>query len=253
MQNTLAYRGAMILWVLGNLVSVFTITAVWLSSSGQNTLGGYTRPQLIAYYLFVLILNWLVIWHAAHYVKEEIKDGSIGQTVLTKPISYFFQNMAKELGWHTVSPLAGMIGLGIAFFFLRTHIQINISLENALFLIPTIFLGGIICYAISLCLGLLAFWLTETDALHGILWAGLFLAGGQGIPLSFFPVEVRHVLEFLPFSYIYSFPLEIFSGRLTAVEIISGIIKQLIWIALLVLLYKFMWKKGTKAYQSYGG
>jgi ABC-2 type transport system permease protein len=99
----------------------------------------------------------------------------------------------------------------------------------------------------------LAFWLTETDALHSLLWAGLFIGGGQGIPLSFFSASVRGVLEMLPFAYIFSFPLEIFSGKLSVEEMIFGILKQLAWILLLALLYKFLWKRGTRAYQSFGG
>ncbi len=253
MQNTLAYRGAQVLWIVGSLLNIFTLAAVWLSASTSGLIGGYSKNQLITYYLFALILNWLVVWHAAHYVKEEIKDGSIGQNVLIKPISYYLQNLFHELGWHTVSPIAGLIAVGIAYLFLHTYIEINLSLSQLILLIPAIFLGGVICFSISLCLGLLAFWLTETDSLHTILWIGFFMLGGQGMPLSFYPEQIRRIVELLPFAYIFSLPLEIFSNKLTVLQSIQGIGVQFIWIILFVILYKFMWKKGTRAYQAYGG
>ncbi len=243
----------MALWIIGNLLTVFTLSAVWLSVPTDGAIGGFTKSQLISYYLFVLILNWLVVWHAAHYVKEEIKDGSIGQKVLTKPISYYLKNLFHEMGWHSISPIAGLVSLAIALVFLHPYVEINLSLTQVAFLIPAIFMGGVICFSISLCLGMLAFWFTETESLHTLLWIGLFMLGGQGIPLSFYPQNIQNILLLLPFAYIFYLPLEIFSGKLTVPQMSQGLLIQIIWIAIFIFIYKFMWAKGTRAYQSYGG
>ncbi|MDP1743502.1 MAG: ABC-2 family transporter protein, partial [Candidatus Amesbacteria bacterium] len=58
--------------------------------------------------------------------------------------------------------------------------------------------------------------------------------------------------KFLPFRYMYSFPLEIILGKLAGKEIVFGFTVGIIWILILVIIYKTMWSKGTKAYTSAG-
>lgn len=252
-QNTLAYRGPILVWRIGNLLSLLTVAALWLSAEGGATIGGYRKPELITYYIFVMFLQWIVFWNASAYVGQEIKEGEFSTRALLKPASYYWQKFAHELGWHTLSPLYGLTIIALALFFLRTNLVFSLSPLTFFLLIIAILLGAVVCFSLSICLGLLAFWLTETSQINSLMWAGLLVLGGQGIPITFFSGFSKMVIYALPFRYVFSFPVEIFLGRLTLEGTLVSFAVQISWIVALVLLYNFLWKRGVKVYSSYGG
>lgn len=229
------------------------MVAFWLAAEGGVTMGGYSKTGLVSYYVFVMFLQWLVFWNAASYVSQEIKEGEFSTRALAKPASYYWQKFAHELGWHTLSPVYGLTVAGIVLFVMRVGIEVHLEPEAAIFLVAAILLGAVICFSMSMCLGLLAFWLTETAQLNSLLWAGLMVLGGQGIPISFFPGMVRDVIYALPFRYVYSFPAEIFLGQLSSLAVAVSFGVGVAWVGILTFLYRYLWKKGVVAYSSYGG
>jgi len=252
-QNTLTYRGPILLWRVGNLLALLTMAAFWLSAKGGATIGGYGKSELVTYYIFVMFLQWIIFWNASGYVSQEIKEGEFSTRALLKPASYYWQKFAHELGWHTLSPLYGLTIIAVALFFLKSNLVFRFSPLTFFFLVIAIFLGAVVCFSLSMCLGLLAFWLTETSQVNSLLWAGLLVLGGQGIPITFFPDMFRTVIYILPFRYVFSFPIEIFLGRLALEGILVAFVIQVLWIGTFVLLYNLLWKKGVQVYSAYGG
>lgn len=251
LQNALAYRGPMIVWKITNLLSFLTIAYVWLSSD-STIIGGYTKSQLITYYILVLFLQWVVTLTPVMNIKEEIKSGEINSKIL-KPFSYFWEKLALEVSWHTVSSLIGLFGLSLALFFFRSHLELNLNFYQLWPLLLILPLSALICFFLSFSFGLLAFWFVEVNSLISIFWLCLFLFGGQGVPISFFPEPTRQIVTFLPFRFIYSFPLEVVFNKLAPFEIVSGFLMQMAWVVALYLLARMVWQKGLKVYSAYGG
>lgn len=251
-QNTIAYRGPILVWLICNILSLITIIAIWLSSSSGYLIGGYTKPELIGYYVVALFLNWLTDWFPFYWVKDEIKSGEIILSTLTKPISFFKKAFGIELGWHLVSLWIGLLASILLAFFLRQNISLNFYFSRIVLLVPVVGLSILITFSLSLCMGLLAFWFTEITAIDLIYWMGRTIFGGQGIPISFIPKTYQLLVKFLPFRYMFSFPLEIYFGKLTSTEIVYGLIGQILWFLMLVQLYKLIWRSGRKAYTAFG-
>ena len=63
---------------------------------------------------------------------------------------------------------------------------------------------------------------------------------GQVIPLPFFPLFLQKVAILLPFRYISDLPFRIIVGNVGIYEGMIGIIFQIIWIIILVLLGKMV-------------
>lgn len=229
-----------------------TLIAVWLASKSSGTMGGFTKDGLVTYYLLGSVLNSIVFWWSSTNITFEIKNGEIGPKSLTKPISYYWQKFFEEFSWHTVSPIIGIITTIIVAFFVQAHIQINLSLETTLFMIASVFLGSVLFFNMSSCIGLLSFWFTETTSIAGTVWVGAFLLGGQSIPVSFFTGWVRNLINFLPFRYVYSFPIEVYLKSLNQSEILFGLGIQVLWICSLGLIYKILWAKGLEKYSAFG-
>ena len=79
-----------------------------------------------------------------------------------------------------------------------------------------------------------------------------FVSGG-GIPLPFFPDQVRRVLELLPFASMQNVPLRVYSGSMTDAQMKSAIALQLFWLAVLVLLGRAMCRTAEQRVTLQGG
>ncbi len=253
MISTMAYRGPLVVWLLGNTLSLVAIIAVWQSATASSLIGGYTKSELITYYIVGLTLQWLIGWFPFYQVKEEIANGGIAASTLVKPISYYLRQFFHEFGWHTVSPFLGfLISLSLFFIYRDSVALVHLDLGRILLLAFSVVISILTVFSLSLCLGLVAFWFTSIDQLDGVFWIGRTLFGGQGIPISFLPFFIRQLAFLLPFRYTYSFPLEIYFDKLSTNQIAGGLLIGLTWVVLLIFLYKTMWFFGTRAYTAFG-
>lgn len=251
-QFTLTYRGSMIIWLAANFISLAVISAVWLSSSGAELLGGYTRPELITYAIVSLFIQWLTGWFPFYGVRDEIKNGNIVGNSLVKPVSYYWQKFSLDFGWHIVSVWFGVVATLIALIIFRSHLSL-VFIPDRIFLFSlSLILSIFITFGMSLCLGMIAFWTTHVGAIDSIFWIGRVFLGGQGLPISFIPKIFLAGVYILPFRYMFSLPLEIYFGKLTNNEIISGFLVGIVWALLFSILYKIMWDKGRLRYTSFG-
>ncbi len=241
------------LFRLGNILLLVTLVAVWLASKANGTIGGYTKDGLVTYYLAGSLLNSIVFWWSTASIREEIANGELGAKVLSKPISYYWQKFFEEFGWHTVSPIFAVLSIGVVAIFLRAHLVLDLSLQAIILLALSVSLASVLFFNISSCLGLLTFWFTETAGLASFIWAGTFLLGGQGIPISFFPDLAHQIVLFLPFRYVYSFPLEIYTRNQSSGDLIFGFGMQIFWLVAFGLLFRWLWQHGLQKYSAYGG
>jgi ABC-2 type transport system permease protein len=251
LQNVFVYRGPMFIWLVSSALSLVVAIAIWFSASAGETIGGYTKPELITYYVAALFLQWLTGWFPFYGVRDEIKDGGIVNAIV-KPFSYYWRKFTGEFAWHAISSLVGLAATFLFVFFLRDYIVLSLTPIKVLLLLLAVILAIFVVFTFSLCMGLLSFWFLEVGALDSLFWIARLILGGQGIPISFIPPAFQPLVRLLPFRYMFSFPLEIYFEKVSRMEIIQGIIIQFFWIAILVQGYKLMWSRGRRTYTAFG-
>ena len=79
-----------------------------------------------------------------------------------------------------------------------------------------------------------------------------FLAGGY-IPVPFFPDVLRVIVEFSPFGAMQNMPLLIFSGHLTGDALVRGMLLQVFWLTVLLILGRAWMGKALKRVVVQGG
>ena len=250
-QNALAYRGPMVVWLASNLVILVTMIAVWTSATGSGLIGGYSKGELVSYYIASLFLQWLNGWYPFYWIRTEVRDGSIAGNTLTKPISFYWRVFAAESGWHLVSTPIGIFASAAVASFVPQYAAFSFGVNFWVAVIAVI-LSIFVVFTTSLCMGILTFWLTNLNTIDSTCWAANIFLGGQGIPLSFLPPSLLSVVNLLPFRYMFSFPLEIYFNKLNHHELITGFSIQIFWIIILTMLYQVLWTNGRKAYSSFG-
>lgn len=252
LKNFSAYRGAIIVWTITGIISVGIGLLIWLSA-GNSVVGGYTRNEIVSYYVALFFFDHICGWFIFSGVRHNIQLGEINN-FLVKPLSYIQAKVGDETSFKIVSlviiSIAGailvptLIGNGV-------HIQFYPDIRW-LFLLLAIPGAIITSFLFNFCMGLLGFWFTETNYVNYLYWTVLPLLGGYFLPTSFLPQTLERLNWFLPFRYQLSLPLEILLNRLPLSQLLQSLLIMFIWNIILFKLYKIMWKKGLRSYSAFG-
>jgi ABC-2 type transport system permease protein len=251
-QSALAYRAPISIWTLGSILSLMTIAFVWLSSS-NNVIGNYSRNELITYAVLGVFVGWLTGWNPFPGVKDHIKSGKLSVRVLLKPVSFYIDRLAYEFGWRSIFTVLGLSLSSLAAVLFWSHLFFPTSSPSIILCVLSLILTILLQFNISMCLGLLAFWVTELESINAVKYLFVNLLGGAAVPMVLLPKGVRVVVDFLPFRYMFSFPIEVFQGKAGSnSEMITGFLCAIFWVFITTLLYKFLWQTGLKKYSSVG-
>lgn len=250
--NTAIYRGPLFIWTINSVFQLVIMTALWKSVLSGGVIAGYTRSELVTYYCVAVLLDRFINWMPFYGTVDEIKSGEISISSLIKPFSFYWRRFAEEAGWHVFSTVFALpIFVALVFFF-RSEIVFSLSVQNVFFVLAAVFLGSFVTFGISLCLGLSAFWFSDVWAFDSLFWATRVALAGMLLPLSFIPASFRTLIDFLPFRYTFSFPLEIYLGKLSVGQIVLGLVAAFFWIVISAVIYKMLWNRGRKIYASFG-
>ena len=100
---------------------------------------------------------------------------------------------------------------------------------------------------------MLAFWVLEVSTFIFILFAFEYLASGHLFPLDILPPGLERALYFTPFPYQLYFPVSIYMGKTTGMELIRGLLIQGLWVVAAYLVARFAWRRGIRRYSAVGG
>ncbi len=248
--QSVTYRTQNLVWVLvGAVPSLFSIVA-WLAVyGGRGRVGAFTRGDIITYYLVVGIAWYVIGGRINMQIARAIKDGTLAQHLL-KPYVALAHYVVEEQTWKVVSftlALPVYVVLLVAF---RSDIRLaETPARVALTALATV-LGASVFIALEVGIGLLAFWTTNTRNLFEVYDILLLLAAGELVPLALFPSWLHGVLVALPFRYTFSFPVEIFLGKLGDAALAQGFAAQAGWLIALGLGVWLMWLRGLRRYNA---
>lgn len=79
------------------------------------------------------------------------------------------------------------------------------------------------------------------------------ILSGLVLPIPFFPKYLQNVSNLLPFRYISDFPFRLYVGNITINEGLKGLIIQIIWIIILIIIGRILMKKALKKAVIQGG
>lgn len=247
------YRGRIIIWLLAGIVSPLLSIALWTSSlSSGSEVDGYTRSDLITYYIIVLIAGQAFFPHIINEIERKIQEGNLN-SYLIKPLTLPKYTIFHESAWKVLE-----FSFGIPVYLLLIIIfkdDLYIAQKNMLLLLYTLCafgIGYLINFCIDYCVGSLAFWMFKTSSISRIYDLVFNFSAGRYIPLVMLPVFFTKTLKFLPFSYSFYFPINILMGKIEGQEIINSGLLQLFWLAVVGIITYLVWRKGLKKYEAVG-
>ncbi len=244
------HRGFFFLLAFGWMIPPLIYLFVWSTAAGGESIGGLTQDEFIAYYIILIVVNQVTYSQTNWTVGDEIRYGGMNAWLL-RPMWPVFQTLSTELAGKVVYltftiPVAVLLAL-----LLRP--QVNFTPLNILLFLPALVMAWALRFFWGYWIALLAFWATRADALLALQDSLIFLLGGLVAPTRLLPEGLRALATVLPFRYMVAFPVEVLTGQLPPAGIRYGFLIQAGWLAVALVLYAVLWRKGVKHYAAVGG
>lgn len=251
-QEMFTYRLNFVMWRVRMVLLLLTVYFLWLAILPKNgTLFGYTQSLMLTYILGTSLISSIVLSSKTIAVGDDINDGKLSN-FLIKPINYFIYWFARDAGDKLMNIMFSVCELVILFFLLHPPVFLQTNFFYIFFALFSTVIALILFFFINLLLGFVGFWTPEIWAPRFVFFIIINFFAGSLFPLDILPKQIFSFFQLLPFSYLLYFPLKIYLGQLSNIEVYNGLAVSIFWAIIIYLLLKLTWKKGLKNYTAQG-
>lgn len=249
----LQYRGEIVLWAVWGIIYPAVAFSMWTvagnSPGASAALRSYSRGDLAAYFLVTMMVTHFCAAWDAFEMGYLVRSGRLSPALL-RPLLPMWESVANNLAYKVVTlviliPLWIVAGWLLKPNFSASFVQCGLG---ALALA----LAAVLNYLLGYCIALASFWTTKNDAIGELWFGGSLLFGGRSAPLALLPGPLQWVAAVLPFKWIFWFPTEAIIGRLSTAEILIGLVTQLGWLAVGVVVFRLTWARAVQRYAAVG-
>lgn len=256
-KRQLSYKGAFYLFILISLFGSFISYYLWMAiygSSSSATLGGLSKNEIVIYVFMVYVTTSIVSVSISDWVSDDIVKGTVAMNLI-KPINYRMSLISRAMGNSIYKFLVPgvFIWIGLEIYKVKVLNMPFTSISNILLYLLSCIMSFLIYILFDFCFGMIAFFTTYIFGMLLAKEALLSFLTGQLIPLSFFPVIVQKVFNYLPFSSMIYTPVMIYLGKYSGLELLFVLLRQAVWVIVLYLLGSLIWRKVTKRLVVLGG
>lgn len=256
-QTIMSYRVNFFMFVFGNLMRTFVIYYIWKAvflSSSNSSLNGFSLNDMIIYIFMSSLTAGTIATGTDHDIGLEVKDGSIAINLI-KPISYKIRMLFMSFGAFVYQFIFVLLPVWIGLLLVRyfTVGELPPSIGTILLYLLSLLMAFFVNYLMNFSFGLLAFYVTNMWGVSHLKEAVLLFFSGQLIPIAFFPIVLQKVMQFFPFSSLNYIPVMIYLKKVTGTALLQSLGTQILWIALLYLLSKWLWNRAINKLVILGG
>lgn len=193
-------------------------------------------------------------WAADQDLFAMIASGNIAYE-LCRPVSVYSMWFSRTFGARIAEAVMRCIPVLCCAFLMPKAYRMTLPIDGVSFWLfwLTLFLALGITVTFCMLVYMLCFFTISPQGFRMVLTGAVDFLSGNIIPLPFFPQKYLKLLEWSPFTYMQNVPFRIYSGDLAGGEVYSCIMKQVFWLAVLMLLGIALWKKAEKRIVIQGG
>lgn len=228
--------------------SVITITVqffLWkmiLASNNEQ----YLFAEMFSYILYAQVITYFYPTNLGEQLSQMINSGDISYALL-KPISLIKQLVYENFGISVYKLL-----------FISSPVLLAgwIVSEGNLYVydIGLFFVSFLLSYILYICIdvlfGILQFYTHSSWGVKSLKYAIITLFSGKLLPLSFYPEWCQNIFSYLPFRFLYDYPLEVIVGKNSFTEFLFI---ELLWVIILLLFMGFVYKISIRHLIIFGG
>lgn len=246
-----AYAGIFTQFFWG-IMEIMLFTTFYASNQTQYPM---EISQLTTYiWLQQAFLALFMVWFLENDIFESISKGGVAYE-LCRPMDvynmWFVKSMANRL---SKAILRCMPILLIATLLPRPYgLSLPDTVPSALLFIGSMSIGFLVVVAFCMLIYISTFYTMSPLGVRIVAISLVEFLSGALIPLPFLPDSIRTFVELLPFASMQNMPFRIYSGHIVGTDAVYGIVLQLFWLLVLVVLGKMLMKRAVKQVVVQGG
>ncbi len=250
----LTFRTSTFVTIIGNFIYLVIVYFLWRAiydSSPSDVVNGMTFYDTMVYLvLAAAMFNFLdsfVVWD----IGRSYQSGELVE-FLVKPIDYQRFLFFAHSGNCVVSFCITFLPTFAVIYFV-TGGSFALGL-NLVFFAVSLVLALVINFCVDFMVGTICLYTQSIWGVNIMKEVVVSLLSGATIPLAFFPVQLREIVDLLPFQAIYHTPLHMLTGaNLTVGDYARGILLQLFWVFAMLCLSKLFWQRSLRVMTINGG
>lgn len=252
----LQYRIAALAGIATQIFFGFVYISVYIAcyESGSDNIP-MPLDQLVSYlWLCQAFFSLVYLWYKDKDIINLIKTGNIAYE-LTKPQDLYFMWASKILGERLSKCVLRFLPVIILAVMLKEpyNLILSIELPRLLLFIISFILSSFLMTFLILLYHIICLFTLDEKGIINIFMVGADILSGLAIPIPFFPKFLQNITNVLPFRYISDFPFRLYVGNINISSAYIGIIVQMIWIIILIILGRILTKKALRKAVIQGG
>jgi ABC-2 type transport system permease protein len=247
--RTIAYRAEMTIWILTAMMPLIML-ALWNAVAKDSPIAGYNQTDLTRYFTATLIVRQMTGSWIVWMLNWEIRSGQLSPQLL-RPVPLLWNDAiwtlsAIPLRVIVLTPLIG------ALVWWRPELVAFPGWPALGLFLVSVLCAWTIHYVFQCIIGMLSFWLDQTDGLFGVWFTLYSLLSGYVAPIEMFPVSLQHVIRYLPFRSMMATPVSILGGFVTPADALPDVAIQIAWVVVMLWIARFVWARGLARYGAFG-
>jgi ABC-2 type transport system permease protein len=218
----------------GVIVSYVYIALFEANGQARGAVNGFTLHDTLRYIWLVQALIMVILPFGWFDLMLTIRTGEVVSD-LSKPSDFFWYWFSRESGRNVYYLLfrciptyvAGMLIFGIG---------APTGWDRWLLFGVSLVFAAALGVAYRFLYNIVAFWVVEARAAGGFAQVVALFFGGSYVPVVFFPLWLRALNAFLPFSPMFNVPAQVFNGALTGETLALALSSQVAWVVILIVL-----------------
>ena len=263
-EERLVYRGDFALGTLMRFLPIVTQIFLWTavySSVASGSIAGYTRDNIIAYYLLTMVSRaFSSMPGLSTGIARSVRDGSI-KKFLVQPVDYVSFLLASRVAHKLVYYAVAIIPFVAVFWVCRGYFPPPPDVLTVAAFALSLVLSFLLGFFMEATLGMLGFWFMEVSSLvFGYMLIQYFLSGHMfpvemlaGVPSGLPGTSLADVVLWLPFQFTAYFPAAIWLGKWQGHELVRLLVIEAAWVVIMMIACRIAWARGTRRYSAFGG
>lgn len=252
-QDYFVYRVNFALWRLRAFTQIVVLYFLWRAAIPEGvSIFGYSQAMVLTYILGTSAVSSIVLSSRTAGAAGQIASGDISN-FLIKPISYLNYWFVRDMADKALNLFFSIFEISLILWLLKPPLIIQKDPKFVVFACLAVVIAVPLNFLISFLLSLVAFWAPENPWPPRFLFTVIvsFFAGSL-FPLDILPPILFNLLKLAPFPYLLFFPLNIYLGKISNLEIFSGILISLFWVVFLFWAVRLVFQKGLRIYAAWG-
>ncbi len=255
MLHSLQYRAAALAGLATQFFWGFMLIMIFEAFYKSGGVQEFTFSNLVSYiWLQQAFLMFYIVWLRDNELGNIIVNGNISYE-LVRPYSVYSFWFAKLMGNRLSGgllrfPLVIIIALLIP-------APYNLSTPVSLSAFGLFTLSLLLGVVLTTCIVMLMY--ISMFKTHSIMGSFVLFGittdffGGHYIPIPLMPDWLQKITVFMPFRYTSDLPFRIYSGHISGMDSLYGILIEFFWIAVLIILGRFLMQRVSKKVVVFGG